>query len=136
MEFQNLQKKILRSHLSSWWGLRSKFEFLRKFKNINETSSEICNLKIERVGTCNMLMQYSFDLFSSIHVQFHVQCSIFMFLHYWTLNSGFLTGQNRTLNPPYITAIIQIIPATSHFSLVSRISPPEKNSRLEFWFFW
>ena len=65
-----------------------------------------------------MLMQYSFDLFSSLHVQFHVQCSIFMFQHYWTLNSGFLTSQNRTSNPPDITAVIQIIPAASHFLLL------------------
>ena len=34
----------------------------KKFQKINEIRSEICNLKNERVGTCNMLMQYSIFL--------------------------------------------------------------------------
>ena len=47
------------------------------------------------------------------------------------MNSGFLTGQNRTSNPPYITAVIQIIPAASHFLLLVGYHHQKKRFRAE-----
>ena len=76
---------------------------------------------------------WSFFIFSR-----SISCSMFYFHVLTLLNFEFWISDR---SKPHLESALYYRGNSNHscslsFSLVSRISPPEKNSRLEFWIFW